>query len=50
MTKVLFNYLDRCHRVLISPKYVVRGIRMTTVLFNHLDRCHRVLISPKYVV
>ena len=37
MTKVLFEHLERCHRVLISPKHVVRGASMSKVLFNPLE-------------
>ena len=50
MSKVLFNHLERCHKMLISSKHVIRGARHVKVLFNHLERCHKVLISPKHVV
>ena len=50
MTKVLFKYLERCHRVLISQSMWSNESGMTKVLFKHLEICHRVLISPKHVV
>ena len=37
ITKILFEHLQRCHRVLISPKHVVRGASMFKVLFNTLE-------------
>ena len=50
MTKVLFEHLERCHRVLISQSMWSNEPGMTKVLFKHLERCHKVLIFPKHVV
>ena len=47
MSKVLFNHLERCHYVLISPKHMSEHPGTFKVLFNHFIKLPECVNFPK---